>query len=124
MNANKLATGLAWFSLGLGCYEAIFPKHLSHVLGLKGREGLLRFYGLRELTAGAGIFFSQPHPAAWVWSRVGGDALDIATLATALRPDNPKRLHAGVALGAVVGITALDILCGKGLTTSSDDHSS
>ena len=34
MNAQKLASGLAWFSLGLGLYETLAPKHLCKLLGI------------------------------------------------------------------------------------------
>ncbi len=119
MKGQKLAMGLAWFSLGLGLYELLTPGHLSRVLGLEGREGLLRFYGLREIGAGLGIFLTQPNPAPWVWGRVGGDALDLATLGAALKPDNPKRGNAALALGSVVGITVLDLLCGQQLSADT-----
>jgi hypothetical protein len=49
-----------------------------------------------------------------LWSRVGGDGLDIATLLTALREDNPKRDNVVAALMMVVGITALDIVTAQG----------
>lgn len=90
MQAEKLADFLGWFSLGLGLYEAVAPEHLGDTLGMANHTGLLRAYGIRELTAGGGIL-SQPKPLGWVWARVGGDALDLATLATGLGEDNPKR---------------------------------
>ncbi len=122
MNGQKLAMGLGWFSLGLGLYEVAAPGHLSRTLGLEGKEGLLRFYGLREITAGLGIFLMQPNPAPWVWARVGGDGLDLATLTAALlRPDNPKRGNAGIALASVVGVTALDVLCARRLSVSAGE---
>ncbi len=115
MNAQKLSLGLAWFSLGLGFYEVVAPKHLSRLLGLEGKEGLIRFYGLREIGAGVGVFASQPNPAAWVWARAAGDVLDLATLGTAFRPDNPKQKNAFAAVLAVLGVTVLDMLCGQEL---------
>jgi len=116
MNTQKVAVGLAWFSLGLGLYETVAPGHLSRPLGREGREGLLRFYGFREIGAGAGIFASQPNPAPWVWARVGGDALDLATLGRALGPDSSKRRNAFIALASVVLVTALDIACARQLS--------
>ena len=109
MDAKKLATGLALFSLGLGLYEVAAAEKLDAALGMKGKSGLLRFYGLREIGAGVGIFLSQPKPTAWVWARVAGDALDLATLATALGAGNPKRGNVWIAVGAVAGVTALDV---------------
>jgi hypothetical protein len=50
-------------------------------------------------------------------SRLAGDAVDIATLMTAMRPDNHKRENVGVALAMVAGITLLDIIA-FGATTA------
>ena len=119
MNGQKLAMGLGWFSLGLGLYEMLAPGHLSRTLGLEGREGLLRFYGVREIGSGLGIFLTQPNPVPWVWARVGGDALDLGTLGMALKPDNPKRGNAALALASVVGVTVLDVLCGQQLSAAA-----
>lgn len=118
MNAQKLSVGLAWFSLGLGLYETLAPKHLCRLLGLDGKEKLIRFYGLREIGAGIGIFAAQPNPAAWVWARGAGDVLDMATLGTAFRADNPKQRNAFVAVLAVLGVTVLDFLCAETLPAS------
>ncbi len=115
MNGEKLANFLGWFSLGLGLYEAVAPEHLGDTLGMAQHTGLLRAYGVREMTAGVGVL-SQPRPVGWIWARVGGDALDLATLASALGADNPKRGNVWAAIGAVVGVTALDILCGVQLS--------
>lgn len=109
MDAKRVASGLGWFSLGLGLYEVFAAEKLDAALGMRGKAGLLRFYGLREIGAGAGIFFSQPRPAPWVWARVAGDALDLATLGTALSADNLKRGNVWIAVAAVAGVTALDI---------------
>ena len=120
MNAQKLSLGLAGFSLGLGLYEVLAPKHLCRLLGLEGKEGLIRFYGFREIGAGIGIFAAQPNPNLWVWARAGGDALDLATLGTAFREGNPKQKNAFVAVLAVLGVTVLDMLCGQQLITSAN----
>jgi hypothetical protein len=77
---------------------------------------LLPSYGLRELACGVGILGSD-RPAGWLWGRVAGDALDLATLATAALADDPtRRGRAQLALLAVVGVTALDVVCAAGLS--------
>jgi hypothetical protein len=119
MNPDVLARGLGWFSFGLGFLELAFPDQLAETLGMEGREDLIRFYGAREVAAGAGCLMASP-PTTYVWGRVAGDALDIATLAAYLGPDNPKRGNVGVAMAAVLGVTVLDVLCGVWLTEGRD----
>ncbi len=75
-----LARGLGWFSLGLGLAEVLAPAALCRATGLRGRETLVRVYGLRELAAGAAILASHD-PTPWIWSRVAGDALEPGALA-------------------------------------------
>ena len=116
MNDEKIAQGLGWFSLGLGLYELVAAGQLSEWLGLKDKSALARFYGVRELTAGGGIFAQKPSLAFWLWARVAGDALDLATVGTGLTPANPKRQNAIIALAMLVGITALDIWCAQSLS--------
>ena len=79
--AETLATGLGWFSIALGLAEIVAPRALCRAIGLEGREGLVRAYGVREVMTGMAILTSHD-PTPWIWGRVGGDALDIATLAT------------------------------------------
>jgi len=109
-SAERLARGLGWFSVGLGLLEVLAPKWLGERLNLADRPGLLQAYGARELAAGAGLL-SGKNPEPWVWSRVGGDALDIATLGAALRRGGSGQRGALIALVMVLGVTALDVLC-------------
>ncbi|WP_237182248.1 hypothetical protein [Roseomonas marmotae] len=105
---DQLARGLGWFSIGLGVLEIFAARSLARSLGMQGAEGLIRGYGVREIASGMACLSVNPVPG--VASRIAGDALDIATLAAAL-PDNPKRENVQLALLAVLGVTALDILC-------------
>lgn len=118
MEGQKLAMGLGWFSLGLGLYEVVAPRHLGRVLGMEDCAGLLRLYGLREIGTGIGLLSQRGpgKPAPWLWGRVAGDALDLATLAYGLSRDNPKRGNVVVALGAVAGVTLLDIVSAQALS--------
>ena len=106
-SAMALARGLGWFSIGLGLAEMLTPSMLTEQMGMEGKESLLRFYGAREMAAGIGILMSA-NPAPWIWGRVGGDALDLATLATGLDEHNPRKGNVAIALAAVAGVTALD----------------
>jgi len=105
---DRFARALGWFSIGLGLSELLAPRLVAGPLGMGGNEGLLRAYGAREI--GAGVLSLSTEKRAGLWSRVAGDVLDMATLMTALRRDNPKRSNAMLALGLVAGVTALDII--------------
>jgi len=111
----KVATGLGWFSIALGLVELFATRTLTQALGMRGSEPLVRLYGLREISTGIGILISSD-PTPWIWGRVAGDALDIGTLAAHLNDENPKEGNVGIALGNVVGVTALDIYCAQKLS--------
>jgi hypothetical protein len=114
-SADTLARGLGWFSIALGVAEVLAPRTLARTLGMEGSEPLLRAYGLREIATGVGILAAKD-PAPWIWGRVGGDALDIATLTAGLSDQNPQKQSVGVALAAVTGVTLLDVACAQALS--------
>ena len=105
---DNLARGLGWFSIALGLAEVAAPRKLTKALGMEGREQLVFAYGVREIVTGIGILASRD-PTPWIWGRVGGDALDIATLTPALSEDNPKRGNVMIAIASVLGATAADV---------------
>jgi hypothetical protein len=109
-----LARGLGWFSIGRGLTEVLAPRMLTRTLGMEGKEMLLRAYGVREIATGIGIL-STNDPTPWVWGRVGGDVLGLATLATRREgdDDNLRRRNLSLALAAVAGVTALDVICAR-----------
>jgi uncharacterized membrane protein len=118
-NVKRLAKGLGWFSVGLGLTELLAPKAIAKISGVSNAHtGLIRLYGLRELAAGIAIF-SQKKPAAGVWSRVAGDALDLASLGVALTSPTAKRGRVAFATANVLAVTALDLVCAKQLTNGS-----
>lgn len=122
---DRLAAGLGWFSIGLGLAEVLAPDKVAELIGVnKGdrTRAVLRAYGLREITAGAGIL-SQSQSAGWLWARVAGDILDLASLGKALASDNADRTRLATATAAVLGVTALDVLCGQKLSRSSRNGS-
>jgi hypothetical protein len=114
-DGRTLANLLGWFSIGLGAMELLAPDTLERFLGVEDREGLIRGYGAREIGTGVGILANR-RPTGWVWGRVAGDVLDLGTLATALTPDNPRRRNVLLAMGAVAGVMALDVLCATQLS--------
>jgi hypothetical protein len=118
-SARTMANGLGWFSVGLGLAEVVAPHSLARFLGMEERADLIRLYGVREIVTGAGIL-SQDDPTPWLWGRVGGDVLDLGTLATGFTPDNPQRGNVGLAMAAVVGAMALDVYCAQALQAQAE----
>ncbi|MBM6596731.1 hypothetical protein [Microvirga pudoricolor] len=120
-SAHALAQGLGVFSLALGALELFAAKPLARWLGMEKHETLLRAYGAREIATGIGILTAKD-PTPWIYARVGGDALDIATLGAGLADDSTEQDRVGLALGAVAGVTVLDVLCAKALTDETQQH--
>jgi hypothetical protein len=105
-SANRMARGLGWFSVALGLVELACARPLARAIGMRGEEPLLRFYGVREIATGIGTLAAS-NPAPWIWGRVAGDAVDIATLAARL--DGRRTNGTMTALAAVLGAAALDV---------------
>ena len=73
VGAEKLATGLGWFSMALGLAELLAPEKMGELIGVdEKRRALLPVFGLREIASGIGIL-AMNRPAGAVWSRVGGE---------------------------------------------------
>ncbi len=114
--ADEMARALGWFSMALGMAELVAPRSLTRLLGMEGQEGLVRAFGLREIVAGMTSLSTEK--SAGLWSRVGGDLIDMATLFTAYRDDNPKKQNVGFALAAVAAIALIDLASAKGQSTA------
>ena len=111
---DRLAKALGWFSLALGAAELLAPDVICRASGLEDRRALIRGYGGREIATGIAILAS--HDATpWIWGRVLGDAVDIATAATALR-DPDRSGKAGIALATLAAVAALDVYVAAGLS--------
>ena len=113
--AHATARGLGWFSIGLGMVELVAPRCLARGLGLRGKEDVIAAYGMREIATGVGILASR-NPAPWLWGRVGGDALDLGTLALGMDDRNPRKGGLALAFAAVAGVTILDLVTAQSLT--------
>lgn len=114
-DGQTLARGLGWFSIGLGLAELIAPEQLAKFLGIDRDEhrGLIRFMGIREIASGV-ITLVQREPKTGMWSRVAGDAIDLAALGAALKESDAKH-RVGIAAGMVAGVAAADVLAAKQL---------
>jgi uncharacterized membrane protein len=118
-SAERLAVGLGWFSIALGIVEVAAPDRVARFIGARDDDttrAVLRGFGSREIANGIAIL-TQPDQARWLWSRVAGDAVDLASLGTVLQEDRADRGRTLGATAAVLGVTALDILCATRLDT-------
>lgn len=121
-SAEWIANGLGWFSIGLGLAEVLAPKSFAKLIGAEGKHsGLIRFMGIREITAGIGIL-TQNKPAEWVWARVAGDALDLACLGAAFTSPKSDPGRLAIATAAVIGVAALDIYDAQRLSSHGKDN--
>ena len=116
---DRLTKILGWFSLGLGIAEVAVPGTVSRIIGLKesaaAQRSVLRLFGFREIAAGIGIL-TRPRSAGWLWSRVVGDLMDLAALGASVSSKESDRTKAAIAVTAVLGVTALDVYCGRRLS--------
>ena len=111
--ADRMARALGWVSVGLGVTGLVAPGWVARKLGLDDRDGLVRFFGAREL-ASAVATLSVDKPVGLA-SRIAGDVFDLATLTSALNRNNPKRGNAAAAAAMVIGITVLDLVAYAGV---------
>ncbi|MBV8761942.1 MAG: SRPBCC family protein [Deltaproteobacteria bacterium] len=105
--AQRLAKGLGVFSLGLGLAEVAAPRALARLIGVDQSAAtpwILRALGAREIGHGLGIF-ARPKS---VWTRLIGDAIDVAYVAWAFRDGKRSRLWP--TMGALAAVGALDVL--------------
>jgi uncharacterized membrane protein len=107
---ERLAKGLGWFSIGLGLAHLLAPRAMARATGMPDdRAGLMRAVGVRELASGVGIL-SRREPTPWLWTRVAGDAMDLALLSAAAGKPGAQKNRVAAAGMAVAGVTALDVL--------------
>src|SRR4051812_29985886 len=124
-NAERRAKGLGWFSIGLGLAQIGAPRAVARLIGVNDDEEIrntMFAIGLREITSGIGIL-SRPRAAGWVWSRVGGDLMDLALLGKAMSSDENDKGRVAAATAAVLGVTVVDFLTGQQLSKRSNGGS-
>lgn len=114
---QRRASGLGWFSIGLGLAEMFMPKRLGDLIGIPVDAGLRRTMfglGLREIGAGLGLLGSRKRNR-WMWSRVAGDLMDLALLGSAFSVRRANRGRLASATAAVGAVTLLDALTARQL---------
>lgn len=110
---DPLAKSLGWFSIGLGVAQLLAPRAVARTAGVGQNTALMRALAVREIVSGVGILSQQKSPArasGWLWSRVGGDAMDLAMLAYAASSSQSRRSRIALATTAVAGMALLDVL--------------
>lgn len=119
--AMRASRVLGWVSFALGAAEMIAPKRVARAAGMsEGRSGLIRAYGAREIVAGVGAHSVNPVPA--MWSRVAGDAIDLATIVAMSRGDgNGRNRNAWIAIGVVAGIAVVDAIVAAKLSAERQE---
>ncbi len=106
--SDRAARVLGWLSAGLGAAELLRARRVAGALGLPGSAALFRAHAIREI--GAGVLSLSVDKQKGIGTRVAGDLLDIAALATALGFSRGKRGAATSALALVVGVTVVDMV--------------
>jgi uncharacterized membrane protein len=122
-SGERLAVGLGWFSIALGVAELAAPHSVARLIGITPTERMittLRSFGTREVSNGLAIL-AQPDRSTWLWSRVAGDVLDLATLGNAMTTSDTDRGRASLAAAAVLGVAALDVICAQQLSQQEHD---
>ncbi len=116
LDAEQLARGVGWLSIGLGAMQVLAPRAMSRLIGLSDGSGLMQLMGLREIGHGVAILAARD-PTPGVMSRVGGDALDLSLLGAAMVAGGDEVDHGRLAgaAAAVLGVTALDVACAQQL---------
>jgi uncharacterized membrane protein len=96
------------------------PRAIERLIGVHGdHQGVIRALGLREIAHGVGILM-QRTPVEGAWSRVGGDAINLAFLAAAFTSRNARQGRVAAAAAAVIGITVVDFLCAQRLSERAE----
>jgi uncharacterized membrane protein len=106
---DSLQKALGWLSVGIGIAQLLAPRAVSRMTGVGDRPQLVRALGLREITSGVGIL-RQHNPSGWLWSRVAGDAMDLALLGRAARSPDVQSKRVAIVAVAVTGVAVLDLL--------------
>ncbi len=115
---ESLADFLGLFSIGLGLAQVLAPRGMSKLVGIKDAEGnarLMRTLGAREISNGIAIL-SRQQPEKALWSRVAGDALDLALLGKTMANPENSRARALFATANVLAVTALDVMAARTLS--------
>lgn len=109
-STSMLVKGLGVASLGLGLTEVLAPKRVAALAGVDDTSRsrpVIRALGLRECGHAAALLFG---PNKLVWTRVAGDALDLALLVAGVaNRGRGRRGRGAVSAVALAGIAGADL---------------
>ena len=109
---ERRARFLGYFSIALGVAQLTMSGPLATLVGLRDTRrsrAAMKAVGLREIASGIGLL-ARDDSAGFVWSRVAGDAVDLALLGTAIGAQPASRARLLATTTAVAGVAALDVL--------------
>ncbi|WP_229401993.1 SRPBCC family protein [Micromonospora okii] len=99
-------------SLALGAGGLLAPRAVARLTGVDDSPAALAVIpavGARELAHAAGLLAGR-RPAGWAWTRVAGDALDLALLVRARADRRGERCRrVGRTTAVVAGLAAVDL---------------
>ncbi|MEH1100889.1 SRPBCC family protein [Micromonospora sp. CPCC 205561] len=99
-------------SLALGAGGLLAPRTVARLSGVDDSPvacTVIRAVGARELGHAAGLLGGR-RPAGWTWTRVAGDAVDLAVLGRALADRRgERRRRVAVTTAVIGGIAAVDL---------------
>jgi uncharacterized membrane protein len=107
---DLLATGLGWFSIGVGLAEIFASREIARLIGVRNRPAVFGALGARQLLTGIGILM-QRKPTGWLWSRVAGDLMDLSLLGVAFTERKTDRERVEATAAAVGGVMVADVIC-------------
>lgn len=109
---ERQARLLGWASLGLGAAQLTAPRAVCRLAGVDDSttaRNAVPLVGVRELAHGV-LLLGSDRPAPLVWTRVLGDAVDLAALGMAIATrSGGRRVRAVAVTAAVAAIAAADV---------------
>lgn len=106
------AKALGVFSLALGLAELLAPKRVAKPFGMHHHKNVMRGYGAREIVSGLGLLAAK-NKAPWMWGRVAGNTMDLATLGAGAWSNTRQRKNIAAAAALMLGLTIVDILVAR-----------
>jgi hypothetical protein len=110
---HSLTTSLGIASVALGLSELAAPRRVALAAGVapttRSRR-VVQLLGLREIGHGAAVLAGSPR---LVWTRVAGDAIDVALLGKALMAAGANRRRGGISIAILTVIGAADVWAAK-----------